>query len=196
MKIKICGLFTKSAVDFVNEAKPDYAGFVLNYPKSHRNISLNEAELLAKRLSSAIKTVGVFVNADIGYIEEAASRGIIDVIQLHGSETAEYIKELKKRVSMPIIRAVKPNGSKIEALGADYLLLDSGKGSGKPFDHALIRPEEIEVPFFIAGGITPEAIPALAGFKPFGVDISGGVETDGQKDRDKILAAVRNAKSR
>ncbi len=195
MKIKICGLFTKSAVDFVNEAKPDYAGFVLNYPKSHRNISLNEAELLAKRLSSGIKTVGVFVNADIGYIKEAASRGIIDIVQLHGNETAEYIKELKKRVSLPIIRAVKPNGSKIEALGADYLLLDSGKGSGKPFDHALIRPEEIEVPFFIAGGITPEAIPALAGFKPFGVDISGGVETDGQKDRDKILAAVRNAKS-
>ena len=192
MKIKICGLFTESAIDFVNEAKPDYAGFVLNFPKSHRNISLDEAELLAKRLSSEIQAVGVFVNADIEYIEEAASRGIIDIVQLHGN--ADYIKALKKRVPLPIIRAVKPNGSKIEALGADFLLLDSGKGSGKPFDHALIRPEEIEAPFFIAGGITPEAIPALAEFKPFGADISGGVETDGQKDRDKILAAVKIAK--
>lgn len=195
MKIKICGLFTDEAIDFVNEAKPDYAGFVLNYPKSRRNISLSEAERLTKRLSSEIQSVGVFVNADIEYIEDAASRGIIDIVQLHGSETAEYIAELKKRVPLPIIRAVKPNGSKIEALGADFLLLDSGKGTGKPFDHALIRPEEIEVPFFIAGGLTPETIPALAEFKPFGADISGGVETDGQKDRDKILAAVRNAKS-
>ena len=194
MKIKICGLFTDEGIDFVNEAKPDYAGFVLNYPKSHRNISLDEAERLAKRLISEIQSVGVFVNADIEYIEDAANRGIIDIVQLHGSETAEYIAKLKKRVSLPIIRAVKPNGSKIEALGADFLLLDSGKGTGKPFDHTLIRPDKIEVPFFIAGGLTPEAIPALAEFKPFGADISGGVETDGQKNRDKILAAVRNAR--
>lgn len=195
MKIKICGLFREIDIDFVNEAKPDYAGFVLNFPKSHRNISLDKADLLKNRLSAEIQSVGVFVNADFDYIEEAARRKIIDIVQLHGSENADYIAELKRRVSLPIIRAVKFDGREIEPLGADFLLLDSGKGTGKQFNHALISPEKITVPFFIAGGITPETIPDLARFETFGVDISGGVETDKVKDRGKILAAVKAARS-
>ena len=195
MKIKICGLFREIDIDFVNEAKPDYAGIVLNFPKSHRNISLNQAKLLKQRLDAEIQAVGVFVDAPIDYIEEAAKRKIIDIVQLHGSENADYITELKRRVSLPIIRAVKVDGSEIEPLGADFLLLDSGKGTGKPFDHALISPEKIKVPFFIAGGITPETIHDLARFKPFGVDISGGVETEKIKDREKILAAVKAARN-
>lgn len=195
MKIKICGLFRDEDIDFVNEALPDYAGFVLNFPKSHRNISLNQAELLKQRLDKRIKAVGVFVDAPIDYIEDAARRGIIDIVQLHGSENAEYIAELKRCVRLPIIRAVKVDGREIETLGADFLLLDSGKGTGKTFDHALICPEKIEVPFFIAGGITPETIPGLSRFEPFGVDISGGVETGRLKDREKILAAVKAARN-
>ena len=195
MKIKICGLFREIDIDFVNEAKPDYAGFVLNFPKSHRNISLDKAALLKNRLSAEIQSVGVFVDADFDYIEEAARRKIIDIVQLHGSENADYIAELKRHVSLPIIRAVKFDGREIEPLGADFLLLDSGKGTGKQFNHALISPEKITVPFFIAGGITPETIPDLARFEPFGVDISGGVETDKIKDREKILAAVKAARS-
>lgn len=191
MKIKICGLFRKEDVDFVNEALPDYAGFVLNFPKSHRNILLDQAEMLSENLHPKIKSVGVFVDADISYIEEAARRGIIGVVQLHGSESADYIRELKKRVSLPIIRAVKVDGGEIQPLGADFLLLDSGKGTGKQFDHSLIDREKIGAPFFIAGGITPENICETARFKPYGVDISGGVETDKLKDRKKILAAVR-----
>lgn len=195
MKIKICGLFREIDIDFVNEAKPDYAGFVLNFPKSHRNISLDKAALLKNRLSAEIQSVGVFVDADFDYIEEAARRKIIDIVQLHGSENAHYIAELRRRVSLPIIRAVKFDGREIEPLGADFLLLDSGKGTGKQFNHALISPEKITVPFFIAGGITPETIPDLARFEPFGVDISGGVETDKVKDHGKILAAVKAARS-
>lgn len=195
MKIKICGLFREIDIDFANEAKPDFAGFVLNFPKSHRNISLDKVALLKNRLSAEIQSVGVFVDAPIDYIEEAAKRKIIDIVQLHGSENADYIAELKKRVSLPIIRAVKVDGSEIEPLGADFLLLDNGKGTGKQFDHALISPEKIPVPFFIAGGITPEKIPDLARFHPFGADISGGVETDKIKDREKILAAVKAARN-
>ncbi len=191
MKIKICGLYRNEDIDFVNEALPDYAGFVLNFPKSHRNISLDQAEMLSKNLDPKIKSVGVFVDADISYIEEAARRGIIGVVQLHGSESADYIRELKKRVPLPIIRAVKADGGEIQPLGADLLLLDSGKGTGKQFDHSLIDREKIGAPFFIAGGITPENIRDIARFEPFGVDISGGVETDKLKDRRKILAAVR-----
>ena len=195
MKIKICGLYRSEDVDFVNEALPDYAGFVLNFPKSHRNISLNQAEFLKNRLDKRIQSVGVFVDAPIDYIEEAAQRKIIDIVQLHGSENADFIAKLKRRVPLPVIRAVKVDGSEIEPLGADFLLLDSGKGTGKTFDHALICPEKIPVPFFIAGGITPETIPDLARFEPFGADISGGVETDKIKDREKILAAVKAARS-
>ena len=195
MKIKICGLFREIDIDFVNEAKPDFAGFVLNLPKSHRNISLDQAELLKQRLDKRIKSVGVFVDAPIDYIEEAARRKIIDIVQLHGNENADYIAELKRRVSLPVIRAVKVDGREIEPLGADFLLLDSGKGTGKTFDHALICREKIKAPFFIAGGITPETIPDLARFEPFGADISGGVETDKIKDREKILAAVKAARS-
>lgn len=195
MKIKICGLYRNEDIDFVNEALPDYAGFVLNFPKSHRNISLNQAELLKKRLNGRIQAVGVFVDAPIDYIEEAAQRKIIDIVQLHGSENADYIAELKRRVQLPIIRAVKVDGREIEPLGADFLLLDSGKGTGKQFDHALICPEKIPVPFFIAGGITPDTIPDLARFQPFGADISGGVETNKIKDREKILAAVKAARN-
>lgn len=194
MKIKICGLFRKEDIDFVNEALPDYAGFVLNFPKSHRNISLDQAEMLSKNLDPKIKSVGVFVDADISYIEEAARRGIIDVVQLHGSESADYIRELKRRVFLPIIRAVKVDGGETQPLGADLLLLDSGKGTGKQFDHSLINREKIGAPFFIAGGITPENIREAARFEPFGVDISGGVETDKLKDRKKILAAVAAAR--
>lgn len=194
MKIKICGLFRDEDIDFVNEALPDYAGFVLNFPKSHRNISLDQAEFLKNQLDEKIQSVGVFVDAEIDYIEEAARRGIIDIVQLHGSENADYIAELKRRVHLPVIRAVKVDGREIEPLGADFLLLDSGKGTGKTFDHTLICPEKIKVPFFIAGGITPDTIPDLARFEPFGVDISGGVETDKIKDREKILAAVRAAR--
>lgn len=194
MKIKICGLFRQEDIDFVNEALPDYAGFVLNFPKSHRNISLDLAERLSKNLDPKILPVGVFVDADISYIEEAAKRGIIGVVQLHGSESADYIRELKKRVPLPIIRAVKVDGEEIKPLGADFLLLDSGKGTGKQFDHSLINREKIGAPFFIAGGITPKNIRETARFEPFGVDISGGVETDKLKDRKKILAAVSAAR--
>ena len=194
MKIKICGLFRKEDIDFVNEALPDYAGFVLNFPKSHRNISLDQAERLSGKLDTRIQSVGVFVDADISYIEEAAKRGIIDIVQLHGSESAAYIGELKKRVPLPIIRAVKIDGGETQTLGADFLLLDSGKGTGKQFDHSLINREKIGAPFFIAGGITPENIADLTKFKPYGVDISGGVETDKLKDRKKILAAVAAAR--
>lgn len=195
MKIKICGLFRAEDIGFVNEALPDYIGFVLNYPKSHRNISLNQAEFLKQQLDARIQAVGVFVDASLDYIEEAARRGIIDTVQLHGNENADYIAELKKRVSLPIIRAVKVDGREIKTLGADFLLLDSGKGTGKTFDHSLICPEKIPAPFFIAGGITPENISGAAKFKPFGVDISGGVETDRKKDGEKILAAVKAARS-
>ncbi len=194
MKIKICGLYRNEDIDFANEALPDYIGFVLNFPKSHRNITLDKAEELKKRLDPKIKAVGVFVDADFDYIGQAAERKIIDIIQLHGNETEDYIRELKTRLSLPVIKSVEVGGEEIRTFGADFLLLDSGKGTGKQFDRSLIR-QVPTVPFFIAGGITPENICETAKYSPFGVDISSGVETDGKKDRKKMLAAVKAARA-
>lgn len=200
MKIKLCGMFRECDIDFVNEAMPDFIGFILNFPKSHRNISLDTAEKLKKRLDSRIKAVGVFVNASPELCAESVKRGISDLVQLHGSENAEYIQKLRGLIgNVPIIKAVKVTTEddiqRAGELAADYLLLDSGTGTGKAFDHKIIRKSKITVPFFLAGGITPENIAEAAAFGAYAADLSSGIETDGLKDREKIIKAVKAARS-
>ena len=196
VKIKLCGMFRPCDIDYLNEAMPDFAGFVINFPKSHRSLTPETAEELRKLLSPEIKAVGVFVNEDISTCAKLASCGIIDLIQLHGAEDSAYIKALRSKTSVPIIKAVKVTSSedihRAEKLGADYLLLDNGTGTGQQFDHSLIDHERISAPFFLAGGLTPENIAQAAlSVKPFAVDISSGIETERVKDREKMLAAVR-----
>lgn len=194
-KIKLCGMFRDCDIDYINEAKPDFAGFIINFPKSHRSITLERAAELRKRLSPDISAVGVFVNEPPTTCAEMSKCGIIDIIQLHGSESAEYIRQLRALTDAPIIKAVKVTSAddirRAQTLGADYLLLDNGAGTGQMFDHSLINPSEINVPFFLAGGLTPENVAETAKrFSPYAVDMSGGIETDRKKDREKILAAV------
>lgn len=195
VKIKLCGMFRECDIDYVNEAQPDYIGFIVMFPKSHRNIDLETALRLKKRLSPSIKSVAVSVDADIERFAEYAKSGAADLLQCHGSENADYIAKLREMTGVPIIKSVKVTSfSDIEnadALGADFLLLDSGTGSGKAFDHSLIIPEKIKTPFFLAGGLTPENIAAAARkIRPYGVDLSSGIETEKLKDREKILKAV------
>ncbi len=193
-KIKLCGMFRECDIDYVNEAMPDFIGFILNFPKSSRNLDLDSAERLKKRLDPRIRAVGVFVNSPVEYCAEAVKRGVAELVQLHGSEDAAYIRALREKIGKtPVIRAVKMiPGASAEPLGADYLLLDSGTGTGKAFDHTLIRQSELSVPFFLAGGLTPESIPeAVREYRPYAVDLSSGIETNRKKDREKILAAVR-----
>lgn len=194
-RIKLCGMSRESDIGYVNEAKPDYVGFVINFPKSHRSVSPERARELTALLSPEIKAVGVFVNEPITTCAEMAGCGIIDYIQLHGTEDAEYIRRLKALTAAPIIKAVKVTCPEdiacAETLGADFLLLDNGTGTGRMFDHSLIDTEKIKTPFFLAGGLTPENIAQAAkSVKPFAVDISSGIETNKVKDREKILAAV------
>ncbi len=196
VKIKLCGMFRDCDIDFVNEAKPDYIGFIVMFPRSHRNIDLETALRLKARLSPDIGSVAVSVNAPPAALAEFAKSGAADMLQLHGSENADYIAELRRLTDVPLIKAVKvTNVADIEnanALDADFLLLDSGTGSGKAFDHSLIDRAKITKPFFLAGGLTPENVRAAAlEVKPYGVDMSSGIETDKVKDRGKILAAVR-----
>ena len=127
---------------------------------------------------------------------EYANCGIIDVIQLHGDEDADFIRRLRELTSAPIIKAAKirtpEDIGRVQALGADYVLLDNGTGTGEMFDHSLLDGAEIRQPFFLAGGLTPENLrQAAESVRPYCVDLSSGVETDRLKDREKMLEAVR-----
>lgn len=196
MKIKLCGMFRDCDIDYANEAKPDYVGFILGFPKSHRNIDAETARQLRSRLDTGIKAVGVFVNSPETTCAEYANCGIIDVIQLHGDEDADFIRRLRELTGAPIIKAAKirtpEDIGRVQALGADYVLLDNGTGTGEMFDHSLLDGAEIRQPFFLAGGLTPENLrQAAESVRPYCVDLSSGVETDRLKNREKMLEAVR-----
>lgn len=196
-QIKICGLFRGEDIDYVNEADPDYIGFILNFPKSRRNILPEQAAELRSRLSPDIKAVGVFVDQAIETVAEAATIIGLDVIQLHGHEDNAYIASLREQLDLPIWKAFKIQTAAdliaAEASAADNILLDNGYGTGMAFDWSLAG--ELSRPFLLAGGLTPENIPnAIHTLHPMLVDISSGVETNGVKDREKIIAAVHAAR--
>lgn len=196
-KIKICGLFRPEDIMAVNEARPDYIGFV--FAKSRRQVSREEAEKLKKLLRPDITAAGVFVDSPIEFIENIVKDGSIDMIQLHGRENQDYIKELKKRTGREIIKAFKvtsPEDIKDAVkTPADYLLFDSGEGTGKTFDWNMIK-EKIDIPFFLAGGIhagiVEEAITAL---HPYALDVSSAAESGGVKNKEKILEIVRRIRN-
>lgn len=145
VKIKICGLKRLEDVGIVNIYKPDYIGFV--FADSKRKVSHELAYEMKNNLNSDIVSVGVFVDADMDEIIELFNQGIIEMAQLHGSESEEYIKNLKENTNdkLKIINAIEMSNEKdllaYEDSIADYLLLDSGKGSGKTFDWSLIRKD-------------------------------------------------------
>lgn len=197
-KIKICGLSRKEDIDFVNEAKPDYIGFILHFPKSLRNVSEEQASLLKASLSPDIQTVGVFVDQPLEIVERASQTIGLDVIQLHGEEDESYICDLRERTGLPIWKAFRIRSAedlqKAERSIADEILLDSGYGSGEVFDWN--QAASFKRPIILAGGLTPENIPeAISALAPKVVDVSSGVEKDGKKDRNKIMAAVRAART-
>lgn len=195
-KVKICGLSKEEHAAYVNEAMPDYAGFV--FAKSRRQVSVQQAATLRKTLHPQVEAVGVFVNEEPEWVAEIVREGIIQLVQLHGQEDEAYLDRLRRLISVPVIKAVKVKAvSDIEeACGstADFLLLDNGAGgTGQTFDWSLIPP--IKKPFFLAGGLDCQNVEAgIRLMHPYGVDVSSGVETEGEKDRKKILELVRRAR--
>ncbi len=192
-KIKICGIYREEDIGYVNEVKPDYVGFIVNYPKSHRSVSIEMAQSLREKLDSSIEAVGVFVNEDIEIVINAAKSGIFDLIQLHGSEDDAYIRRVSRKGGKPVIKAfIVKDASDVQNAKrspADYLLFDKGMGKGVPFDWRLISG--FERPFFLAGGIDNANVSmAIMMGKPYAVDVSSGVETDGRKDFKKIKDIV------
>lgn len=200
-KIKICGLSRSQDIQAVNEALPDYIGFV--FAKSRRQVSLKQAEKLKSLIDSRILTVGVFVNASSSEIARICKDNIIDIIQLHGDEDENYITELRNMIKNPIIKAIKVQNSRkihmAQSLPCDYLLFDTYKkdiygGSGESFDHSLIS--DVRKPYFLAGGLNAENIAAaITECQPYCVDISSGVETDGLKDKEKIKEIIKIVRS-
>ena len=190
VKIKICGLKRLEDIEIVNKYKPDYIGFV--FADSKRKVSHDLASKLKDNLDSDIVSVGVFVDAGQDEILELFGNGIIDVAQLHGSENEDYIIGLKDKTDnkLKIINAIEMSEEvdldSYENTQADFLLLDSGKGSGKTFDWRLIS-KNLRKEFFLAGGLDVSNIcQAIEEFKPYAVDLSSSLETDGYKDENKI----------
>ena len=189
-KLKICGLKRLEDIELINKYKPDYAGFV--FADSPRKVTYELASQMSEKLDDSIESVGVFVDESIDEIIRLYDDGIIDVAQLHGNEDEDYIRKLKERSGyrLKIINAIEMSCQKdllkYDDSLADYLLLDSGKGSGKTFDWRLIR-KDLKKEFFLAGGLNSKNIPeAIREFNPYAIDLSSSLEVDGYKDEDKI----------
>ena len=192
-KIKVCGLRSLEDIQCVNKYKPDYIGFIFVEGRK-RYISPDEALKLKEKLSSEIRSVGVFLDDEIEKIVNITDRGIIDMIQLHGHESEDFIANLRKRTDKKIIKAfsVKSEDDIENAVksSADYVMLDNGiGGTGETFNWDLCK--NINRDFFVAGGLNKDNVLDIIDFaKPYAVDVSSGVETDGVKDYAKIEAFV------
>lgn len=200
MQVKICGIKTPETARFAIEAGADLLGFV--FADSKRRISVETAKKLREQLPEGAKAAGVFVDEDLETVNRIADEVGLDYVQLHGSETPDYCREVKA----PVIKAFQITSvedfKEIEQYPCDYFLLDSpgGKyrgGSGEAFDWKLIRhAPELSGKVILAGGLHPDNIgEAIREVKPAGVDVSSGVETDGEKDHDKIKAFIDAAKT-
>ena len=189
----MCGLSRMEDIEYANEVLPEFIGFVFA-PKSRRYVSFEQAKKLHGELDYRIAAVGVFVDEDIENIVRLVKDEVIDMVQLHGSEDNAYIAKLREMAEVPIIQAFKIidsyDAESAVLSDADFVLLDSGMGTGKTFDWSLIK--SINRPYFLAGGISPEnAAQAVERFSPYAVDASSSLETDGVKDLSKMTALAR-----
>lgn len=207
-KVKICGLTRIEDIQCANKIRPDYIGMVF-YPKSKRAVTLEQAASLKAALDKNIKTVGVFVNAELSFIAQLAQAGTIDVIQLHGDEDEAYIEQLRQQVApldVPIIKAIRVQSEEsLQNLGqypVDFFLFDTYKpglygGTGERFNLEL-EQVKIPKPYFIAGGLDASNVAHVIAENPhaYAVDVSGGVEDSatGLKDAQKMADFVAQVK--
>lgn len=195
-EIKICGLTRVEDIIAVNRYGADYAGFVF-CKKSRRYIDSYKAGELIDFLRSDITTVGVFMDEPLDNVISAARISGVQMIQLHGHESDEYVEYVRRTLERPVIKAFKADeeGALEKALksNADYVMIDSGAGSGRKFDWNILKGFNRD--YFLAGGLDPESVgEALSMLEPFAVDVSSGVETDGLKDEEKIEKFIKAVK--
>ena len=190
-KVKICGLSNIEAVKTAVSAGADYIGFV--FAPSKRQVTLEQAAELAKFIPSHIQKVGVFVSPSRADLLEAIEKVGLDLVQVHG----QVVDKLFENLPCGSIQAVQVDeGGHVPNSQANYLLFDAPvAGSGQTFDWGRLDTTELARPFFIAGGLNEDNVArAIQHFSPFAVDVSSGVETDGQKDHEKIRRFIERVK--
>jgi len=190
-KVKICGLSTKEAVKTAVSAGADYIGFV--FAPSKRQVTVEQAIELAKFIPSHIQKVGVFVSPSRADLLEAIEKVGLDLVQVHG----QVVDKLFENLPCGSIQAVQiGEGEHVPNSQADYLLFDAPvAGSGQIFDWGRLDTTELAQPFFIAGGLNEDNVArAIQHFSPYAVDVSSGVETNGQKDHEKIRRFIERVK--
>ena len=216
-KVKMCGISQIETIPAVVEAKPDYMGLV--FAPSKRQVTVAQAKTLveelhkeyAKKYSSnteqdkvdTIKTVGVFVNETVDNLVTIANEANLDVVQLHGDEDEAFIQSLKERTNVEVWKAVQIRSaadaeawidSSVDMLLFDAYHKDERGGTGEVFDWSCL--DAFERPFMLAGGIDCSNVArAIRTVRPYGIDISSGIETNGVKDDEKITAFTKIVKS-
>lgn len=205
MRIKFCGIRRLEDVAAVNLCQPDYMGMILS-GGFRRSISQEQAQRLVQEKSDAIAAVGVFVNESSEIICRMAEQLHLQVIQLHGNESAEQIQTLQQKTGLPVWKALRIGTlEELEAAGtnpADCLILE-GKtgtgigGTGVCADWELLARHSWNRSFFLAGGLQPEnVLEAIATVSPTGVDFSSGIEEDAVKSlrrMKQLMTLIRGA---
>lgn len=195
-KIKICGLTTPQEAEWVSKSQVDYAGMVLFFPKSKRNITIEQAKKIMKSMLPQIQKVAVVVSPSALQIKEIQKAGF-DIVQIHGQVLPEALETLR----IPFLRAFNvDNMQEWERYEAEpkcigYVFDAVKPGSGETFDWGSIPnlPEDGK-PYLLAGGLNPDNVgSAVAAMHPYGVDVSSGVERDSGtgKDPEKMEVFVR-----
>ncbi len=199
-KIKVCGIRRIEDIEYVNNSRPDYVGFV--FAESKRRVSVETVITLGSKLGRGIKKVGIFVNEAAESVMDTAKRCSLDVVQLHGSETPEYVENLQRmikkdlKLNVEVWKAIRVKDirsiEQMECFKADAFVLDAFSegiygGTGKAFDWGIAIEAKKHGKVFLAGGLNLQNVQeAVKAVKPYGVDVSSGVETDGFKDRQKV----------
>ena len=209
-KVKMCGISKVETIPAVVEAKPDYMGLV--FAPSKRQVTVEQAEILVEELhkqcinhydTKVVKTVGVFVNETLDNLVRIADTANLDAVQLHGDEDETFIQSLKERTNVEVWKAIQirtaADTEKWIDSSADMLLFDAYHkdergGTGEVFDWSSL--DAFERPFMLAGGIDSTNVArAIRTVRPYGIDISSGIETNGVKDDEKITAFTKIVKS-
>lgn len=202
IKLKICGIRRLEDINYLNQYAPDYAGFILSKP-FWRYVSPEQMQLLHENLNPNIKRVGVFVNPHLEEILNYAK--FLDIIQLHGEESENLIRNIKKQTELEIWKAVRVQNAEdiyyadklpVDKLVLDSFLASSHGGTGTVANWNLIAENKPKKLFFLAGGISENNLAEAINFiQPYGIDVSSSVETEKCKDLHKISKLVQNIRS-
>lgn len=209
-KVKMCGISKVETIPAVVEAKPDYMGLV--FAPSKRQVTVEQAKILIEELhkqcinhydTKVVKTVGVFVNETVDNLVTIANEANLDAVQLHGDEDETFIQSLKERTNVEVWKAIQIRtaadtekwiDSSVDMLLFDAYHKDERGGTGEVFDWSSL--DAFERPFMLAGGIDSTNVArAIRTIRPYGIDISSGIETNGVKDDEKITAFTKIVKS-